>query len=962
MPELPDPLLPVFGPDDPLESAIRSGDCDATIACLLRLTPAERHSRRAGLRQLGERIQHSHWPASFYAKAWGAEANEAQYQAHYTALLACGRPEDFINGPDHYPGLDATAFAALCERFELDAAAWRARLQEQVRASLTKGGDIVAIQRLVAAGLIERPAGDDYVTALIGLPRRLHWQSPGGMPRLFQQDPGLHQAVLRFFEVQGSSENNLAAMDKYCSDPQRLWRNIFLQALSDGAYTRAQLLDKTLDTLESDWPQFRASWFSHFHQQLAPDPAEMAARAERYLGLCQSRIAPTVTLALQALKVLLDAGAVQAPALLAALRPVLSSSIKGQVEAALKLLDTVVRQDPSLAAQASELCSVALIHESAELQKKVLQRLAGWGMDDSTRLALAEHLPGIAAVHRPALLALVGDVPEAAPDTAVDARAAMTNPAPASIATPLDPDRALRPLDDADELLDRCAFVLENELALDDFERVAEALVRRAPFDAEVRKRFSPLVKRARRIRPDKPVTAELARLVLWVMQGERVESLALVHHREWSTRKPTSYTAEVYLGLRIDDWMELAALGAGVTPLSAATHRRGFVAPSVLVERAAAHAARGVQASPLEQVQSLLRLPPRPEAGWPDTLLRGARALPDTPFSRALRHALGDTVPIAALADPAPGGELERELFLAAARIRCPGADDAAVLAAYGDLGPDAGAAARFQWEVRAVPPNTDGPSTETFIHHFLVPSAQPSLLRPSPHGLARWRIPLSQPGQEAWQATWQFQYFSGSSEAMVMYAASLMPGSLEAFFAGGAGSIGNNLKWGEAQWKDNAYLRLLQDPTVPLSPMALLTLAVALCAKEPGLVALAVDVLVQSHAEGRLDAQALGDTLGRLLATPLVLASRYRKSLQAALRCDGRAAPLVFGLICDMLAAQADPPARDLAALLELLLELSLSLRRPLPGPCRDVLGRLPLGGKGRALQKALLQDAPA
>jgi len=116
-------------------------------------------------------------------------------------------------------------------------------------------------------------------------------------------------------------------------------------------------------------------------------------------------------------------------------------------------------------------------------------------------------------------------------------------------------------------------------------------------------------------------------------------------------------------------------------------------------------------------------------------------------------------------------------------------------------------------------------------------------------------------------------------------------------------------------------------------------------------------VDALLQGHADGRLDAGALGAALRDLAATPLPLLARYRKSLQAALRADPQAAPLVFGLLCDMLSIRGDAPPKDLALLMELLLELSLNLQRPLPPDTHDALGRWRLSGKARAAQQALL-----
>jgi hypothetical protein len=139
------------------------------------------------------------------------------------------------------------------------------------------------------------------------------------------------------------------------------------------------LIEKSLSTLEKDWPQFRAGWFSRFHDLLAPTLDEMEPLNSRYLGLCHSRIAPTVTMALASLAALLKNGRLDHVALLEALAPVMSSAVKSQVDAALKLLDSVVKKEPGLGHAASALAQRALAHESAELHTKILARLDAGG-------------------------------------------------------------------------------------------------------------------------------------------------------------------------------------------------------------------------------------------------------------------------------------------------------------------------------------------------------------------------------------------------------------------------------------------------------------------------------------------------------------------------------------------------------------------------------------------------------
>lgn len=958
------PGVPTFiwGAHDPLEDAIRAGDKAAALDALKPLTPAARRDRREGLLEMGMQMQRSHWVGKFQDLSWGGQATAAQHSARDAALMVCGQPADLLEEAIVRQVLHAQEWADVCHTFSIDMAAWRAQLQKAAEAALDRPERIVEVQRLVAAGLIDRPQGDRYSIGLIALPRASHWLSDTALQTLFQQDPALHEAALSLFEVEGTSEHNLAAVDQYSRQDDPTWSEIFLRGIDTGAYTREQLLDKALGTLAQDWPQFRAGWFSRFHKQLAPRPDEMTPRAGQYLALCQSRIPPTVTLALASLKVLLQAGAVGGESLLEALSAVLTSSVKAQVDTALKLIDTVVQRQPSLALPASAACVVGLVHESAEVQGKVLQRLAHWGLDEATRERLADHAGGIAAVHRTAFDGLVGRPPNAPPDTSDTATAL---PAPALQRTghtqapgavgPLDLGRALAPLDNLDELLDRCAFVLENAQALDEFERVVEALVRLAPFAPEAAKRFAVVLKRARRFKHDHGPAYELSRLLRKVLAGEQVASWVQEARKQWPPSQRGQLDAEAYLALRIDDCMALAARGEGLSPLDAATHRRGFIAPQLLVQRIATYHAQRVVPAPLAQVQALLRLPAGTHAAEHAQALAAAQALPDTPLTRALRHALGDDAPVKvpSSAKGSPAFQLERDLFCAAARIRCPGRDDPAVLAAFGDAGPDTGAVARYQWTVHTTHHETEG--KRYTYQHFTVRAQDAGPVAATPLLLARHRIPSAGPKDQ----DWVFWRFAGGTVAQVGYAASLMPGNLDTHFAGAANEIAINLRWNEAHWEHSAYLQLLLDPTVPVAGMACLTLAVALGTKEPGQAMLAVDALLQSHAEGRLDTAALGAALRDLAATPLPLLARYAKSLRSALRIEPQAAPLLFSLLCDMLCARGDTPPKDLALLMELLLELSLTLRRPLPAATHEALCHWQLSGKARTARQTLLEQ---
>ena len=84
----------------------------------------------------------------------------------------------------------------------------------------------------------------------------------------------------------------------------------------------------------------------------------------------------------------------------------------------------------------------------------------------------------------------------------------------------LDASRRIEPIVDLDELVERVAYVFENDTDIDEFERTLAALVRFAPLSDEARSRFAPLARRIAKVR--KPVAQQLARMLGFLLTGNR--------------------------------------------------------------------------------------------------------------------------------------------------------------------------------------------------------------------------------------------------------------------------------------------------------------------------------------------------------------------------------------------------------------------------------------------------------
>jgi hypothetical protein len=248
--------------------------------------------------------------------------------------------------------------------------------------------------------------------------------------------------------------------------------------------------------------------------------------------------------------------------------------------------------------------------------------------------------------------------------------------------------------------------------------------------------------------------------------------------------------------------------------------------------------------------------------------------------------------------------------LCIAAARARAPFDDDPRVLARHPDLGPDAGAAAKFSYRVKLESTGTG----KTWAHFRLY--REPKVPAEPPVELPTVR--LHAPGD-------------GRDRAAIRWGATVWPIAREAWVAQGVGSIGLNLDWVEADWTNRTYLEALTDPDLPLKPMALLLLALGLSAKQADEHGLATDGLIAAIDDGRIDSSLLGGAMQSLLPTGLIKPPRWAKTLRDAARVSSLHARIVAHAIQHAVGGELADPPRDLLTLLELLKELLMEIGEP-------------------------------
>lgn len=888
-------MAKLFVPGTPLEEQAYAGKYQAVVDLLRTLDASGRQALggvAARLVKISQAARYAYDDGTF--AGWGRSPSDEQLRAVGAAAVVCGSAKVAAEGY-----FDVEDVIALAREFappsleEMPAemmrvASWRANIHD--------------VQKLIEAGVVSRPQTDEYVLGLMLLFSHARMESRD-VDAHFAADPGLKDALLRIFEVEGIGDVSLAAVDKYCHE-DRTWSKRLVEFAQRGIYSRRLLIDRTLGSLERGWIQFRSGWFSQFHVRLAPTLEEMKPHALRYVSLLASRIPPTVTFALGVVKELEKADLLDPLPTLNALRPVFSSPVKSQVEAALKLGDRIVKREPACSGEAAKIILPALAHESAEVQKQVLQRIEVWKLDAAGREALAPYAGGIAATHRDTLARLMGATTVASgPAAPVQASAPAAAPADS-----LDESRRVAPIADLDELVERVAYVFENDTDTDEFERALSGLVRFAPLSDDARARFAPLARRIGKVR--KPVSQQLARLLEFLLSGTRSAADSTVDHSGHKAK------AQLHLIERVNDLMDFVAHAGGATPLGTPTHRRGFIDAPEFVRRLASHQASGVKSSQGDFLVGIMRLAPRSAAAARPELAK----LDAGPLSQALRHALGEDV-------PGPTGDLSgaaRRMRALCAGIRPP----------------------PREWQLTS----TKFGNGKTYTRVDVAPPGEDTPVDP----VTAMSLAVEKPEKSYWFA---HNSVGGIDEGSILYFASLLPADLEGLFADGVSLLSRNLDWFEAQWENAAYLRQLLHGDVPVDSLAAVLLALGLAGKEPGQAAIATDALVQSHAEGRLDVAALAGSVRGFLRGDLAACARYAKSLRAALRIEAGAASAVFAVLCEAIAARPADPPKDTASLLELMLEIVLGHRIGLPAATREALESLQVGGKGKSLRRQLL-----
>ncbi|MDA0183054.1 DUF6493 family protein [Solirubrobacter phytolaccae] len=434
------------------------------------------------------------------------------------------------------------------------------------------------VRGLVRAGAIERP-GPPYLSALIRASRpRYHGGEAAA--ELVAADPTLLEREVWDLLTSDTGEESLRAAD-VTNDwaPGAGWNEVIRARLP-----RERVLNAVLDGLANDMVAYRAAWHTKLWKDLAPTPAELAARADRLRVLLGAAAEAIVAFAVEQL----TRAKVPVPA--DDLAPALAAASKKTVRGALKLLG----DEPAAA-------TIALGHADAAVQGAALDRLERTTLDDGARDGLLRHLDLLSATMRPRAEALLGlALPATEEVVAVD-----VSELPEAIRTalnfggPLPPapiagepvlGEPVPPLETVEALAQSLAERHEYGPPFPEDERQLDAILRhcatREPFEGAL----APFVESLRELSVDG-----------WLLWPRGVAASWLTGTEPKWRDGPSSVDF-----LRLHTVGTRAARGEAGPLLALPTHVGGWIDARVLVQRVVAS---GTRVDEVELAQAILRL-----------------------------------------------------------------------------------------------------------------------------------------------------------------------------------------------------------------------------------------------------------------------------------------------------------------------------------------------------------------
>lgn len=319
---------------------------------------------------------------------------------------------------------------------------------------------------LLKADLPDTPKDDEYFLRMFELNRFASWKGLYG--HLLDDRDLLESDIWTLFTIEGDSERSFANCDKSGRRSDG-WNAALRRLCEEGHLSRPRLLRTSLESLERDFPAYRAQWFSRLHEDLAPTVDERAELTDLYLPLLRSPMKATVSLALKAVALLHKAARVDSGRLLEALEPAARVETKTGAKKVLSLLRSLGKET-RLVDRAAALSLVVATHEATDVQEAALAVYS--------RLRPNEPVPDDVLEHvSPSVLAAYGGAAPRVPEPSERATLSL-RPIDWSFAPALREDERVLPIESVDELLQRALEMAEGQVDVVGWELVADGFAR----------------------------------------------------------------------------------------------------------------------------------------------------------------------------------------------------------------------------------------------------------------------------------------------------------------------------------------------------------------------------------------------------------------------------------------------------------------------------------------------------
>ncbi|MDJ0873611.1 MAG: DUF6493 family protein [Gammaproteobacteria bacterium] len=550
---------------------------------------------------------------------------------------------------------------------------------------------------------------------------------------------------------------------------------------------------------------------------------------------------------------------------------------------------------------------------------------------------------------------------------------------------------AVIPLDSVDALFDAVARALDEVHTADEIERLLDGVSRLCSLSsADFRRRAASLLNQIGDVFGSGTGTGLISSngSTSWVLRDLLVIWLTGGHQPTATSRYFQRPGPIPFFEARVRELTRRVANRRAAPLLAAPSHAGGWIAPLSLVERLAALEIEGTLAPRFDLTQALLRLAPQARAP-----ALSAAALLRSPAARVVRFALGDDE------GPSVLDQADAPLWLAAARARWPASSAAEPLAALRlpVSGPDLLEPARYLWrndakepdrqethllsEAVNLKPDPDVPLAAAGESEPLPPlcldppdeggkgirSRVSSTLRQLGQRLQRAVVPAdrSRDPQRDYPTLalhhMTTQGLHGGAPWIVHLGALVWPLNTDSYFAAGVRAMTRSHGGDTAPTTSPCpYLYPLFEPDRPLTETAMLALWLGLSNENSDTRELAVTVLVRTIEDGRAHFEALANVLSGIGENGWLKPEPLAESLRAA----GRVSALHRLVVAQILRSYLDgldALHADARGLLELVVELSAELQRPLTRAPAAVLDAAE--GKGRTAELAkLLMEGPA